>query len=281
MPREHTEFVQAQMLPWLDDHALLPGGCVKTKLLSEDPDSGARTSILRYPAGHASDVSYGLACDEEMYVLDGSMRIGEFEYMAGDYACLPAGYGRELQVSSSGCDVLSYHEAAPDPCAPGSIAFQPGKLIERIRTAETDWGAPSDETVAAIGAGRILLRTDPESGDLTWLLRFSPTGGKKFEINAVETHPCVEEVFLLGGEIALREGVLRTGAYFWRPPHIPHGPMGTREGFVGIFRAKEGEFTTEWSEPDGEIPWDADYDPVLPDSTRAALIDPPGDSQRY
>lgn len=66
------------------------------------------------------------------------------------------------------------------------------------------------------------------------------------------------------GDIHMCTGVMTAGAYFWRPPHIEHGPTGSRAGFTALFRAKEGRFETEWSEPDQAIPWDRPYTPILP-----------------
>ena len=51
MARDHLEFIQTQVLPWitLPETAARPG--VACKVLSRDPDSGAVSVILKYPAG--------------------------------------------------------------------------------------------------------------------------------------------------------------------------------------------------------------------------------------
>ena len=122
------------------------------------------------------------------------------------------------------------------------------------------------------GVRRLGLRKDPDTGDTTWLLDVDETGMGD-EVNRLETHPVVEEVFVLSGEMHMPMGVLKQGAYFWRPPNIPHGPVGTKTGALGIFRCKGGPLTTEWSEESYPVTWNAPYDPILPDEKWAELSD--------
>ena len=75
----------------------------------------------------------------------------------------------------------------------------------------------------------------------------------------LETHPHVEELFLLDGEISMPQGLLKRGAYFWRPGGIQHGPIGTRAGCTCFFRCKEGPFSTDWTSHTETIVWDAPY----------------------
>ena len=255
MPRPHIEFLKSAALPWQPTPAEWARPACETRLLSRDPDSGASTALVRYPAGWSADVS--LASDEEIFVLEGTIDTDDRSYRVADYAYLPAGFAREHMRSSTGATVLTFFE-------PGAAEYDSAELVEKLATSRMPWVAPSDPTLEANRVGRKVLKPVARDGGRTWLLRINAEPAAPFEIMGVERHPCVEEMFLLDGDMSMTCGVMREGDYFWRPPMIPHGPMGTRRGFLGFFRAKEGSFSTEWTEPDGPIEWDAPYSPTLP-----------------
>ena len=81
-----------------------------------------------------------------------------------------------------------------------------------------------------------------------------------------EVHPFVEEMYLLSGESHGDRGVMRPGAYFWRPGGIPHGPYGTLTGNLYFFRTRGGGLQTEYVEPRRPFRWWPDYEPALPES---------------
>jgi quercetin dioxygenase-like cupin family protein len=271
--RPHIEFVQTQTLPWktLGEGASRPGA--DAKALSYDPDTQACTAILRYPPGWRMNRPHFLECDDEFLVLEGELSVGAVTYGPGDYAYLPAGMPRPDMASADGATVLTFYEGphrslfAP---APDGL-YDPARLIARIATREMPWGAPSDPVVAATAnaCGRKLLREDPATGERTWMLKMGPDDPSRMTTGRTETHPVVEETFLLDGEISMPWGVLKRGAYFWRPPGIEHGPVGTRTGFVGIFRCKGGPLSTVWSDRQLPIDWQAPYAPVLPPQVQA------------
>ena len=274
MPREHLEFIQAQDLPW----APLTGESARSgadiKILSRDESSQACSTIIRYSAGWSVTEPHSLTCDEEFYVLDGTIRIGEIEYNEGDYAYLPAGFWRNRMESSNGSAVLTFFEGRAENAfgSKSASSFDSAKLIAKVSTSGANWIGASDPKVASSRVGRLVLRPDSPDGERTWLLHANASADEPFEVNGVEQHPCVEEMFLLEGDFAMTCGLMRTGAYFWRPPMIKPGPMGTRNGFLGLFRAKEGGFSTQWSDPPGPIEWDAAYEPVLPDGVDVPTV---------
>jgi len=270
MPRPHLEFIQCQTIPWklLGKESSRPGA--EIKLLSSDRATSACTVIIRYPEGWSMADSHYLKCDEELYVLDGSIKINELSYEKGDYAYLPAGFERTMMSSPSGCAVMTFYEgkhraivgAAPEEHCNAD------KLIRKMQTAQIDWRGAGDETIASPDVGLKVLRFDPDTGERTWILKIDVPSSQPFEINGVEKHPCVEETFLLEGDMSMTMGVMLTGSYFWRPPNIEHGPMGTRAGFLGLFRCKGGPLTTEWAKSPARINWNAPFDPVMPDNLR-------------
>ncbi len=198
-------------------------------------------------------------------MLSGDLSIGSTDYGESDYAYWPARHARGRMTTQEGCTVLTFFEGRPQPMAPADDSAS--ELIEKLATTDMAWAAPSDATLAAGRVSRKVLKPNERSGGRTWLLKIDAADGDPFEIHGVERHPCVEEMFLLEGDMAMTCGTMHAGDYFWRPPMIPHGPMGTRQGFLGFFRAKEGAFDTEWSVSKDPIPWDAPYSPTLPNES--------------
>lgn len=282
MARPHIEFIQAQAVKWwvLGDDRVRPG--VSGKPLSYDPESKAASTILRYPAEWEMTHEHHLDSDEELFVLSGELIISGITYSAGDYAYLPGGYPRTGMSSPYGADVLTFFEGAhinvPGPAPDGF--YDASKLVQHIPTRSVAWGSATDPKVKAPGVKRLGLRKDAVTGDTTWLLDIDETG-MTGEVNRLETHPVVEEVFLLSGEMHMPMGVLKQGAYFWRPPGIAHGPVGTRTGALGFFRCKGGPLTTDWSDESYPVPWDAPYAPILPDAVADALLTDYEASQPY
>jgi len=251
MPRPHIEFVQQQDIEW--QTGVVPIAGVRTRYLSQDTESGAVTMINHYPAGTVIHQAYSIDVDKEFFMLRGEMRINDTRYIAGDYAYLPAGYERLATVVAEDAAVLTFYEA--------ENATTPGEMIPRIRTSTAEWGAASDPRVASAFIHRLVLRPDTPAGERTWLLRLETD--EPYEIRGVEQHPCAEEMYLLDGDIHMSTGVMRPGAYFWRPPNIEHGPTGSKTGFTALFRAKEGSFDTQWSNTEARVAWDAPYAPIL------------------
>lgn len=269
MARPHIEFIQNQVLPWkqLGEGSSRPGAAGRA--LSYDPDTKAASVLMKYPSSWRLAENHYLPCDEELFVLDGSLSVGGVVYGKGDYAYLPAGMTRPGMASGPGAAVLTFFEG-PQGSVMGDAPlgmYDPTRLIAKIETEAMPWGTPSDAMVMtfANAPGRKLLRQDPKTGDRTWMLRFGPDDPKKMTHGRAETHPVVEESFLLEGEIQMPCGVLHPGAYFWRPPGIPHGPVGTLKGLWGFFRSKGGPLTTKWADNEEPVDWSPTYRPILPD----------------
>ncbi len=265
MARPHIEYIQSQAVPWMPS-TTRAGAFAKS--LSEDPDTHAATRLMRYPAGWHLAPSHYLESDEEFFVLDGALWVGSMEYKKGDYAYLPAGMPRPSMHSDTGAVVLTFHEGKHDVIedeGPGPM-YDAARLIAKKESATMPWTNPSDPIVAATanGAGRKLLREDAVTGERTWMLRFGADDPQKMTHGRIETHPVVEEMFLLDGEVSMPYGTLKQGAYFWRPAGIEHGPVGTLKGLFGFFRCKGGPLTTKWSTEELPIAWNAPHKPTVP-----------------
>ena len=79
--RPHIDFVQAQNLPW-QSAAIVDRPSLSLKLLSQDPESGALSVLLRYPAGWSAADEW-LDADDEFFVLDGSSHSSAADQPAG------------------------------------------------------------------------------------------------------------------------------------------------------------------------------------------------------
>jgi hypothetical protein len=78
-------------------------------------------------------------------------------------------------------------------------------------------------------------------------------------------HPCVEEMYLLSGDLISEYGIGHGGAYFWRPPQIPHGPHGSHGGAFMLIRFVQGSHRNDWTDNKREFLLKPSYQPALPD----------------
>lgn len=262
MPRPFIEFIQQQVLPWQQG---LYGGArseVSVRMLSLDEETGASSLLLYYPPGWARDEAEHLTADEELFVLDGELVIAGRRYPQYAYAHLPAGYVRDSQAAPDGATVLCFFSAEPRAVsgAPAGGSCDERRLVEYVHALDGEWGGNFHPQFPP-GAGRKFLRRDPLDGEETWLLGTMPLrNGRR-----PEKHPVVEEMYLLAGELVGHVGLMRPGAYFWRPPEEWHGPFGSLTGNLMLFRTKGGPLSTEYTEHEVAFSWTPAHQPVLPD----------------
>ncbi len=266
MGRSHIEFIQTQAVPWQADIYAGNRTGIESKTLSTDPDSGAASVVIRYPAGWLQQGAGYLNADEELFVLEGSIEINGRTYGEYGYAFLPAGYRRDTFSVSSGAVVLTFFEATPDfvsGTTPDGL-YDQKRLVEFIdglnQPYDNDFARMGSEDVNQNGIALKLLREDPYDREQTWLLgalAFWPGG-------AVEIHPVVEEMYLLSGDIIGPHGSMKEGAYFWRPEGLRHGPFATAAPTLHLFRAKGGPLSTEFYPPEEALGWEMPYKPILP-----------------
>lgn len=267
MPREQVEFIQAQNLDWQTDPLFAGAEC---KLLSLDTDNGARTQLQRYPSGHIEEGDRPLCCGEEFYVLSGSFYLNNFEYSAGCYAYFPAGHKRSQLYVPDGAVILRFFDFLPaalqtDP--EGATQRAEGRdAIPCLDTYRMSWDySVHDIKLAHLGFARKNLRIDPVTGQRTFLFMTSPQSHPTNYSGPQESHPTPEEAYQLHGDLTGHLGTMYAGAYFWRPPHIPHGPFGTRGGSLSLIRFVDGAHVNIWSKEPHSFNYQQPYTPVLPD----------------
>ena len=172
MTRPHTEFIQAQVMPWDSGvHADVRPG-VETKVLSIDAENGERSTLIRYPAKWQRGNAEHLLVHEELFVLDGAIEIAGLEYGKGFYANLPAGYERPTASSKDGAVVLTFFSGTPeaDRGKPAPDLYDDALLIESIDSLGMPWNdRPFDREIdpGIVYGHNKTLRIDPCTGEIT------------------------------------------------------------------------------------------------------------------
>lgn len=287
MPRPHIEFIQAQALPWGTNSypEFRPG--TETKVLSADSDDGECSVLIRYPAGWKQDAGEHLLVHEEIFVLDGTIEIAGVEYGRNFYAYLPAGYERPSASSKDGAVVLTFFSGTPraDRGEPANGLYDDALLLKSLDTINMPFdNRPFDrEMDPLISQGRNkTLRKDPYTDGWTFLFGSFAQSYPEGWAGKLETHECVEEFYLLAGELhAGNCGVMQPGAYFWRPPHIEHGPYGTIGGYFAFFRCIHGPMYNIWSDHKVDFGYYPPYKPAVPPELEQYVKDPMAGVSNY
>lgn len=266
MARPWIEFLYAQKLPWTDG---LYGGArndVQSKTLSIDDSAGDSSVLIKYPAGWQRADAEVLTAEEEFYILDGDLEINGKTYTQDCYGCFPAGYVRNDARSKTGCVALTFFDSEPNVSGDLSNTFNERDLVPFINTLDMKWDASTaDPTLEWMGNRRKVLKWDHAYNQKgTFLFATSPHIYPENWACPELTHPCVEETFMLGGELTGPFGKMEKGAYFWRPEEKPHGPFGTREGGFALIRFKYGKHINVWGDTDVPYSFDFPYKPELP-----------------
>lgn len=267
LEREHIEFVQAQMLPWLRIGPGLARPDAEIKLLSRDEGDGACSVLLRFPPGWSRQGPEHLLADEEFYVLEGQIELNGQNYAQDTYAFLPAGWTRNTTSTRTGCVLIAFYSADPvlEAHAGDCRAEQSARAVPYLDVAAMPWDMSlNDPKLKHLGISRKDLRRDPETGERTFLSLILPQAIPQGNKGPQEMHPVVEESYLIAGSLTGPQGTMYPGAYFWRPPHIAHGPYGARWGSVCLMRFVGGAHVNIWTEAEAGFDFAAPYRPDLP-----------------
>jgi len=228
--RPHIEFIHAEHAPLQPWPVGTSGAGART--LSSDPETDAATLFVSLPVGWEASVGRFTA-DVECYILQGRLTIGEYRLSRHTYCFFPAGValGRWQALSPVTLIWFTYGAVALEAGLEDAPGAQRRRLIMALDSSALPWSNPITPGFPP-GAMRKQLRVDPDTGAGTWLLGVLP----QWRESRIEMHPVVEEAFVLQGEMVTDRGVMTAGCYFWRPPHIPHGPFHTDAGALILFR---------------------------------------------
>jgi hypothetical protein len=271
MARPHVEFIFSQALAWTLEGGPPGRERLPHKTLSSDPVLKELTAIVQFPAGWSAMIESGF--QEEIYVLDGMLRIGGINLGRDGY----------FRVAPS----MSEHWMAPS----GAVALIFLNRVEAdsqlelvsIDTTLMPWdrtGVPPE--LDYMGIARKALFVDSDTGrHRTWLLSTGPQIVPSGAALAIETHSCAEEVFMLSGDITGPQGAMTPGAYFWRPRDTYHGPFGSRNGSLALSRFRHGEQNTTFHALTKPFSFDAPYRPDLPPEMAELALRMPTEQCRY
>lgn len=259
MARSHVEFIQSQQLPWESSAQAWPGAGAEVKRLSSDADTGACSLLVRLPAGWQRPAG-AIAASEERYVLDGSLQLADRTLGPDGYARFPAYCARAAEAAPQGALLLVFLDAWPETATP-----RPGIEATIVDTFEMPWGCEGmDPAYGDAGMRWKILHHDETTQDTSMLVltpaQLAPPGLR----GPQERHDCVEEMFLISGDFLSPLGPMHTGAYFWRPPQILHGPFASRHGNVSFIRTLGDVLENNWSEHEVTLTRDAAPAPVVP-----------------
>jgi hypothetical protein len=276
MARPHVEFIQSQALPWQPSPWPHLPGC-QTKILSRDPDTGAASAIVRVPPGWSEIREGWLGAGVELFVIEGEIDLNGRQYAQDAYAWLPRGYPFRSMATTTGAVALVFFEAEPTWHAGvrPNAGPDPSDAIEMVDAFRLPWSCEHmDPAYADVGLRWKILRGSPDDAFCTMLVSCPPHVHPPDWAGPQEVHDCIEEMFLLSGDFLGNRGTMTTGAYFWRPPGIAHGPYGTRGGSLALIRTLGAPLVNHWTPHDLKISRAPTYQPVLPDALRGQARQP-------
>ncbi|NMP30122.1 hypothetical protein HII17_00985 [Thalassotalea sp. M1531] len=272
MSREHIEFIQSQQLEWLAHPKLMD---VTYKVLSEAKNGKGLTALYTIPEGWSSHRAFTLHCDEELFVLHGELWINDVLHREGSYAYLPRHFERSDIHCSKEALVIRLIAGQDTPVVSFEQPSADTPAMLGVDTITLPWDHSTiDGNLKHLCASRKILRICPVTKAKTFLYSVLPQTFPENNEGKQEYHPTPEEALVLTGDLIGPHGSMRTGAYFWRPPMIPHGPFGSRTGCTCLIRFVGGEHINHWTEAKTGFSFEAPYQPILPDSL-AHLSDKP------
>jgi hypothetical protein len=276
MARPHVEYIQSQALPWQPSPWPHLPGC-QVKILSRDADTGAASALIRLPPAWSEVREGWLGAGAELFVVDGTFDLNGRQYMQDAYAYLPAGYPYRSLATETGAVVLTCYDAEPvwlEGVHP-AVGPDPSDAIEMIDAFDLVWSSEGmDPAYAAVGLRWKILRGSPGGTQATMLVSAPPHVHPPGWTGPQEVHDCVEEMFLLSGDYVGDRGTMYTGAYFWRPPGMAHGPYGSRGGSLALIRTFGAPLRNHWTPHHVRLSRTPAYQPVLPDGLRGHARQP-------
>lgn len=265
MTRPHTLFIQAQHIPWRNGYWNGFRPEVQTRTLSLEDDGSAATVIVRFPSGWSAAEEETFDCLEEFIVLDGALQINDAVYERQHYAALPPYFPRSVQTAPEGAVVLSMLHGAPAPVNAQGRDFDAALLVKHVDPLRMAWDPSLVDPKLAPGVAIKPLRTDPYSGETTFLYMSPPHRVPVGMAKPQWTHSMVEELYTLQGEYVWADcGRMGPGGYVWWREGVYHGPAGTDTGYLLLVRTIGGPLDNIFSAEAKPFQWDPPYRPLLP-----------------
>jgi hypothetical protein len=213
----------------------VPAG-IAAKILSRDDRRGALSLMIYYPNGWKNVAGYNDA-DQELFVLEGDLTIGDQKLTKYSYTFIPAGMSQGPVSTRQGAVVLTFFNthARFVPSEKNKSGARVHALIRDWNFYKTPWNTaamPVYRKGPPLPGLRLkLLRHDKDTGEMTWMT-FGVGGGPGGGTGLWEVHPTFEEYFLVerSGDSTVGE-CLTNGptpmtygnrGYWFRPADIGH-----------------------------------------------------------
>jgi len=235
MARPHIEPYVELDVPW--KKMTLPGFAkgMRYKVLSLDDETGACSLKVLYEPGYRLPPGMSYA-EMELFVLNGSIQVGDKVHGPGSYFCVPAGVTLPAFSSPRGAQVLQYYNYA-EPSFVASDSDHRDAERSRLTIVNAyegmQWSSTNFFPATAPGCLVKVLRFDPRTHAFTFLYCMTPN----FWQDNISYHDCAEESYHIWGTSWMMQfGDLPTGGYFWRPPYINHGAFACKLGTLALGR---------------------------------------------
>lgn len=244
--RSDVDFIDSGTLPWErpaeGEFGFLGGG--RKRVLSRDLGDGAETAVQR-----VVDPQRGvLAAELDAYVLSGGGVLNGETLEVNDYVHVAA--GTELDLVPGVRGLVLYCGFWTTPVFGPGDGDESGVSVthtERLQWTPATW---SGEVELRPGAMLKTLRKDDRA--YIYLAAMMPGWRSESE----ESHPVYEESYKIYGDVLMgARGVMREGSYFFRSPHVFHGPLYSRGGTMSFIRS-DAATTTEYRDPAPGGAWD-------------------------
>jgi hypothetical protein len=210
----------------------LAGSAAEVKELYIDAALGARTRLVRVPAGAeratltASDPAGALSA----FAVDGELAVDGVVLAAGDFARLD---GARAMVRSDGGGTLLVVEAPVAERRPAPTVVRAGAARWRtLAPGSEEWVIAADATALASAPSGPPASTDGDATEVA-LLRMAPGASLP-----AHQHVAVEELLLLHGDCLCQGVRLRRGDYHRAGPSSRHGVTTTDGGCSMIVVAR-------------------------------------------
>ena len=222
----------------------LPDGA-EIRVLNEDPDGGAISGLVHLPKGWSWEGPGVCGADLDLFVFEGVLRQGGHEMPSGGFSFYPAGVLQNGWEAIEDCSLyMIFNDRPVFHDVPSSLTgATEEKTVPFIDTWDMDWIDPNtaSEPSNPLRPGIFvkMFRTDPETGVSTYFAGMMPGWYQE----GIEIHPVREESLVISGDvnIATVNGdpgyTCRVGGFYSRPAGIPHGPISTKNGNVGIIHS--------------------------------------------
>lgn len=236
---ENLNYADVAPEPWLP--AGLPSG-IGIRSLNEDTDSGAITAVLEVPADWEWSGSGYCNADQDLFVLDGTIQIGDHQLQPGGFCFYPSGVVQSPWRAETDCRLFVIFNNRPEfmaatDSAPGADV---GACVPYLDSWAMDWFDPTSASAPSVafrpGIFVKVLRVDPSTGTSTHLAGLMPG----WYAEGIEVHPVREESIIISGDVNIatvggEPGYTCTvGGFYSRPAGVPHGPLASKNGNVGI-----------------------------------------------